>query len=161
VATVSAPARSVRSIRREARAKINLFLRVRGEREDGYHEIESLVVPISLADLVTVRASSKLRVAVKGEKTLTGDVPVGGLNLALVAALALADGCPDAGGALIEIDKRIPVAAGLGGGCDDRGAERALGVRGGRLDAGRALRADRLGRPGDAGRIGGDDLGPR
>ncbi len=99
-----------------------MFLRVHGEREDGYHEIESLVVPISLADQVTVRSSPKLRVAMKGEPALAGDVPVGGLNLALVAALALADECPDAGGALIEIDKRIPVAAGLGGGSADAAA---------------------------------------
>jgi 4-diphosphocytidyl-2-C-methyl-D-erythritol kinase len=122
VAALSAPARNARSIRREARAKINAFLRVHGEREDGYHEIESLVVPISLADGVTVRLSSKLRVAVKGEESLASDVPVGGLNLALVAALALADECPDAGGALIEIEKRIPVAAGLGGGSADAAA---------------------------------------
>jgi 4-diphosphocytidyl-2-C-methyl-D-erythritol kinase len=119
---VSAPTRNVRSIRREARAKINVFLRVHGEREDGYHDIESLVLPISLADVVTVRPSPKLRVAVKGESSPASDVPVGGLNLALVAALALADECPDAGGALIEIDKRIPVAAGLGGGSADAAA---------------------------------------
>ena len=122
MATLSAPTRNARGIRREARAKINAFLRVHGEREDGYHEIESLVVPISLADRVTVRSSSKLRVAVKGEASLAGDVPVGGLNLALVAALALADECPEAGGALIEIEKRIPVAAGLGGGSADAAA---------------------------------------
>jgi 4-diphosphocytidyl-2-C-methyl-D-erythritol kinase len=122
VAALSAPARNASGIRREARAKINAFLRVHGEREDGYHEIESLVLPISLADRVTVRTSAKLRVAVKGEDSLTGDVPVGGLNLALVAALALADECHDAGGALIEIDKRIPVAAGLGGGSADAAA---------------------------------------
>lgn len=122
MAALSAPARNASGIRREARAKVNAFLRVHGEREDGYHEIESLVLPISLADRVTVRTSAKLRVAVKGEDSLTGDVPVGGLNLALVAALALADECPDAGGALIVIDKRIPVAAGLGGGSADAAA---------------------------------------
>ena len=39
-----------RTIRRDANAKINVFLRVLSTREDGYHEIESLVVPISLAE---------------------------------------------------------------------------------------------------------------
>lgn len=111
-----------RPIRREARAKINVFLRVLSAREDGYHDLESLVVPISLADRVTVRSDEKLHVEVKAAPGLAGEVPAGGLNLALVAALALADACPDAGGARVEIDKRIPVAAGLGGGSADAAA---------------------------------------
>ena len=109
-------------IRLEAPAKVNVFLRVLAAREDGYHDLESLVVPISLADGVTVRSADRLHVEVRGAQALAGDVPVGGLNLALVAALALADACPDAGGALVEIDKRIPVAAGLGGGSADAAA---------------------------------------
>jgi 4-diphosphocytidyl-2-C-methyl-D-erythritol kinase len=87
-------------------------------REDGYHEIESLVVPISLADRVVVRPAEELRVEIAGEP---GFSP-GGLNLALVAALALADACAEAGGALVEIEKRIPVAGGLGGGSADAAA---------------------------------------
>jgi 4-diphosphocytidyl-2-C-methyl-D-erythritol kinase len=101
---------------------VNVFLRVLAAREDGYHDLESLVVPISLADGVTVRSADRLHIEVRGAQALAGDVPVGGLNLALVAALALADACPDAGGALVEIDKRIPVAAGLGGGSADAAA---------------------------------------
>jgi 4-diphosphocytidyl-2-C-methyl-D-erythritol kinase len=120
---------TTRPIRREARAKINVFLRVLSAREDGYHDLESLVVPISLADRVTVAADDRLHVEVKGARELTGDVPAGGLNLALVAALALADACPDAGGARVEIDKRIPVAGGLGGGSADAAATmHALGA---------------------------------
>lgn len=110
------------AIRREAHAKLNVFLRVIGAREDGYHELESLVLPISLADRVTVRAADSLNVTVKGAKDLAGEVPAGGLNLALVAALAVADVCERAGGARIEILKRIPVAAGLGGGSTDAAA---------------------------------------
>lgn len=113
---------SRRAIRREARAKINVFLRVLAARADGYHDLESLVVPISLADRITVRPADRLRVDVRGAARLAGEVPAGGLNLALVAALALADACPDAGGALVEIEKRIPVAAGLGGGSADAAA---------------------------------------
>ena len=112
----------MKPVRVEAPAKVNVFLRVLAGREDGYHDLESLVVPISLADEVTVRADDRLPVGVRGAPALAGDVPVGGLNLALVAALALADACPDAGGALVEIDKRIPVAAGLGGGSADAAA---------------------------------------
>jgi 4-diphosphocytidyl-2-C-methyl-D-erythritol kinase len=107
-----------RTIRRDAHAKVNLFLRVISRREDGYHEIESLVVPISLADRVVVRHAEDLRVEIAGEPAFSP----GGLNLALVAALALADACAEAGGALVEIEKRIPVAGGLGGGSADAAA---------------------------------------
>ncbi len=107
-----------RTIRRDANAKINVFLRVLSTREDGYHEIESLAVPISLADRIVVRPAEELRVEVAGAAAFSA----GGLNLALVAALALADACPDAGGALVEIEKRIPVAGGLGGGSADAAA---------------------------------------
>lgn len=107
-----------RTIRRDAHAKVNLFLRVISTREDGYHEIESLVVPISLADRVVVRPAEELRVEIEGEPAFSP----GGLNLALVAALALADACAEAGGALVEIEKRIPVAGGLGGGSADAAA---------------------------------------
>jgi 4-diphosphocytidyl-2-C-methyl-D-erythritol kinase len=105
-----------------AHAKINVALRVLGRRADGYHDLESLVIPISLADRVRVRRDDRLHVETTGAAPRTGQVPAGGLNLALVAALALADACPDAGGALVEIDKRIPVAAGLGGGSADAAA---------------------------------------
>jgi 4-diphosphocytidyl-2-C-methyl-D-erythritol kinase len=110
------------AIARDARAKINVFLRVLSAREDGYHDLESLVVPLSLADRVTVTPNERLLVETTGAAGLSEQVRAGGLNLALVAALALADACPDAGGALIEIDKRIPVAAGLGGGSADAAA---------------------------------------
>ena len=109
-------------IHRTASAKLNVFLRVLAAREDGYHDLESLVVPISLADRVTVTPDDRLRVETRGPERLAGAVTEGGLNLALVAALALADACPDAGGAHVEIDKRIPVAAGLGGGSADAAA---------------------------------------
>jgi 4-diphosphocytidyl-2-C-methyl-D-erythritol kinase len=108
-------------IRRDAAAKVNVFLRVLGAREDGYHDVESLVVPISLADRITVRSQERLDVEVR-EAGAAGTIGPGGLNLALVAALALADACPDGGGARIEIDKRIPVAGGLGGGSADAAA---------------------------------------
>ena len=113
---------SAREVTRDAPAKINVFLRVLGARADGYHDLESLVVPISLADVVTVRDADALRVDVRGPARLAGEVPTGGLNLALVAALAIGDACPDAGGAEIVIDKRIPVAGGLGGGSADAAA---------------------------------------
>lgn len=110
-----------RTVTREANAKINLFLRVTGMRPDGYHEIESLVVPISLADTVTVTDAASLEVEITGVDERTAGVPVGGLNLAIVAALALGSSAGGRG-AHISIEKRIPSAAGLGGGSADAAA---------------------------------------
>lgn len=112
-----------RSISRTAHAKLNVFLRVLGAREDGYHELQSLILPVTLADDVTVIEADHLRVEVRGDGGLTEAVQAGGMNLALVAALALAESCdPAASGAEIRIVKRIPVAAGLGGGSADAAA---------------------------------------
>ncbi len=112
-----------RSITRAAYAKLNVFLRVLAAREDGYHELESLVLPLSLADEVTAADAEKLDVAVDAKIHLAEAVDAGGMNLALVAALALAEGCEGRGrGAEIRIVKRIPVAAGLGGGSADAAA---------------------------------------
>ncbi len=114
--------RAANSVSRDAHAKLNVFLRVLGAREDGYHELESLILPVSLADRVSVRSAERLFVDMAGAELLAGEVPAGGLNLALVAALALADACEHSGGAEIRIEKRIPVAAGLGGGSADAAA---------------------------------------
>ena len=111
-----------RIVRREAPAKLNVSLRVVRAREDGYHDIESLVVPLSLADVVTVKKADRLHVDVRGVEPLAGEVPAGGLNLALIAALALADAREHVGGAEVVIDKRIPIAGGLGGGSADAAA---------------------------------------
>lgn len=100
----------------EAHAKINWTLEVLGVRPDGYHEIRSVVLPISLHDDVSVSLAS----GVTCEMDVPG-VPQDS-NLAYRAAMALkeATGCMD--GAKIEIRKRIPVGAGLGGGSADAAA---------------------------------------
>jgi 4-diphosphocytidyl-2-C-methyl-D-erythritol kinase len=108
------------AVTREAHAKINVFLRVVGKRRDGYHEIESLVVPISLADRVSVRLAPALRLNVRGRAT--SGVPQGPANLALLAALAMAETCQPGEGAAIEITKHVPAAGGLGGGSADAAA---------------------------------------
>ena len=105
----------------EAHAKVNLFLRVLGPRDDGYHEIETVLVPISLADHVSVEPADALRVSLTGP--VAGGVPRDDANLALRAARALAaEAGGDSPGARITIDKKIPVAAGLGGGSADAAA---------------------------------------
>jgi len=111
-----------RSVAREAHGKVNVFLRVLGVREDGYHDLESLVLPISLADTVLVEEASGLEVDVRGDPAMAAASVDGGMNLGLVAALALAESCGVSRGAHVEIVKRIPVAAGLGGGSADAAA---------------------------------------
>jgi 4-diphosphocytidyl-2-C-methyl-D-erythritol kinase len=113
---------SVRVLRR-ARAQLNVFLRVLSLRDDGYHDLESLVLPLTLADDIAVASADRLHVVVDGTgASAATTVPAGGLNLALVAALALAESCAASGGAEIRIRKRIPVAGGLGGGSADAAA---------------------------------------
>jgi 4-diphosphocytidyl-2-C-methyl-D-erythritol kinase len=109
-------------VRREAHAKVNVFLRVLGVREDGYHELESLVLPLSLADTVEVEEAARLDVEVTGDPRLAAAAGAGGMNLGLVAALALSASAGVTRGATIRITKRIPVAAGLAGGSADAAA---------------------------------------
>ncbi|MGH2596279.1 MAG: 4-(cytidine 5'-diphospho)-2-C-methyl-D-erythritol kinase [Actinomycetota bacterium] len=118
--TTSGPGRSVTRL---APAKLNVYLRVLGARDDGYHELESLVLPLSLADEVTVTEAARLDVVVDAQVDLSEGLDAGGMNLSLMAALALAEACGGpARGAEIRIVKRIPVAAGLGGGSADAAA---------------------------------------
>ena len=108
--------------RREARlvaqAKINLFLRVLARESGGYHQLETLFQRLELGDEVAVR------VGVSGRSLDVGDAELGPTeqNLAWRAAVAYSDaaGWPD--GFAIEIEKRIPVGGGLGGGSADAGA---------------------------------------
>lgn len=104
-----------------APAKINLYLEVLGRRADGYHEIETFMTPLALADELTFTAAPEL--------TLTCDdpsLPLDENNLVLKAARLLQHQRPGSArqeprppGARIHLSKRIPVAAGLGGGSSD------------------------------------------
>ena len=109
-----------------AHAKVNLGLSVLARRGDGYHEIESLMARVSLADEVRVaRRGSGVAVAVEG-----AELPADDRNLAVRAARRYleAAGAGEVGIA-IELTKRIPIAAGLGGGSSDAAAVlRALKV---------------------------------
>ncbi len=105
-----------------APAKLNLGLRVVGRRPDGYHEIDSLFVPIDLADelelsLAPVGSGVALELAGAGE-----GVPGDAGNLAVRAARAYLEAARLEAGVRLRLTKRIPVAAGLGGGSSDAGA---------------------------------------
>ena len=114
----------------EARAKINLFLRVLGRRDDGYHDLETLIVRISLADRMQIHALSdpdrfktlSLSLEVVGEESIASTVPADQSNLVLRAASALAERAGIRGFADFVLEKRIPAAAGLGGGSADAAA---------------------------------------
>lgn len=103
-----------------APAKLNLFLRVLGRREDGYHDISSLILPLTLADGIQVRRSERLILTVIGE--CAADVPRREDNLVVRAAQALAEAGGIEPAAEILLSKQIPVAAGLGGGSADAAA---------------------------------------
>jgi len=99
-----------------APAKINWTLEVLGRREDGYHEIRSLMQTIDLCDDVSVERADELRLEVTGNHEASEE------DLALKAARLLAERTGRPLPALIRIEKRIPVAAGLGGGSSDAAA---------------------------------------
>lgn len=106
-----------RPIRRRAAAKINLSLRVLDARPDGYHPIESLMQKVALYDdLCFSPQSSGINLICTGFP-----IPGGQGNLILRAARALAARLPAKArrGVRIEVIKKIPVAAGLGGGSAD------------------------------------------
>lgn len=112
------------SVRAVAPAKINLSLRVRALRPDGYHEITTVFHAVSLTDEITVSAAASgagRRVMTTGERAAS--VPVGDDNIAARAAVALARhaGLP-APDVVIDIAKSIPVAAGMAGGSADAAA---------------------------------------
>src|SRR5262249_52970694 len=113
-----------------AAAKVNLTLEVLGRRNDGYHEIVTVMQTVDLSDRLVVEDADVLEL-----RTTAPDVPTDGTNLVLRAAGALRDRAAVNRGARITLEKRIPVAAGLGGGSADAaavlvGLNRLWGLRG-------------------------------
>ena len=100
-------------IRLKAFAKINLSLFVSGRRPDGYHDIDTIMQTVSLCDIITVEKNKEIRVKCS-RKDLSGEN-----NIAAKAAGMFFSETGVKGGAYIKIKKRIPAAAGLGGGSAD------------------------------------------
>jgi len=111
---------AVGPVERCAWAKVNLYLHVTGRRPDGYHEIDSLIVFAGVGDRLRIAPADRLELHVSGP--LAAKVPRDRDNLALRAAERLADACRPRAGARIELEKHLPVAAGLGGGSADAAA---------------------------------------
>ena len=148
-----------------ARAKVNLYLHILGRRDDGYHRLDSLAVFAGAADRLQAEPAADLALEVRGRFA----AQLGGDNLVLDAARALRDaaGAPGLGARLV-LDKKLPVASGIGGGSADAAAALRLLSRLWRLDlapadlAGLALRLGAdvpvclAGRPARMGGIGED-----
>jgi len=109
----------VDAIQISAPAKVNLILRVLGRRLDGYHDIQSLMVVIDLTDELTVRPTndSQIKLDISGI-----DLDAGPTNLIYRAAKAFIERFKTPSGVAIHLKKRIPLAAGLGGGSSDAAA---------------------------------------
>ncbi len=105
------------SLRIEAFGKVNRWLLVKGLRPDGYHELDTLFQTIDVTDGLRFEEADRLTLSISG-----GPIPGGGENLVLRAARALLAGAGIGRGARIHLSKRIPVAAGLGGGSGDAAA---------------------------------------
>jgi len=103
-----------------APAKVNLTLRVLGRRVDGYHEIESVVAFAGIGDRLSLSPGGALALTLRGPgAALAGEGPD---NLVLKAARALAARVPGLRYGAFDLEKMLPVAAGLGGGSADAAA---------------------------------------
>src|SRR3954462_15119471 len=107
-------------MRIRAPAKVNLSLRVVGRRRDGYHLIDTIMVPVDLYDEIEItrgKPGAKLTVACDDPR-----VPAGRRNLVYLAAELLLGEAAKRQPLDIYIRKRIPIGAGLGGGSSDAAA---------------------------------------
>ena len=126
-----------------APAKVNLTLRVLGRRADGYHTIDSLVVFAGVGDRLTLVPGGPLRLSVRGRNAAAAGTVAD--NLVLRAAQALAAEVRGLTLGRFTLHKRLPVAAGLGGGSADAAAALRLLARANGLarDDRRLMRAAR------------------
>ena len=109
----------MRELKLKARAKINLGLDVVRKREDGYHEVRMIMQMINLYDKITLRKKTEPGITVTANLSY---LPVNEDNLVYRAAKLLMDEFQVDGGLEIELQKYIPVAAGMAGGSTDAAA---------------------------------------
>lgn len=115
-------------VRRFCPGKVNLYLKVLGRRPDGYHELVTVMQPLSLADELSITPAAP-GITLKCDHP---ELPQGEENLVWQAALRFAQEAGRELGVHITLRKRIPVAAGLGGGSSDAaGTLLALNTLGG------------------------------
>jgi len=117
VRALSKRSRGSRELVLRTSAKVNLALEVLGKRADGYHEIATVLQAVDLFDRIVVEAADTLSL-----HTDDPDLPTDEGNLVMRAARLLQKAAGIESGARIRLQKRIPVAAGLGGGSSDAAA---------------------------------------
>ena len=103
-----------------APAKLNLALHVRGKLPDGRHAIETVFAFCADGDRLSAEPADEISLAASGQ--FAADLPDAGDNLVVRAARALREAAGIDPGAAIGLDKRLPVASGIGGGSSDAGA---------------------------------------
>ena len=111
---------AMKSLTVKAPAKVNTVLKVVGTRDNGFHDLEMIMVPLTLSDEITLTAipeGIELTLDGAGDDGMLGDD-----NLACRAAKEMFSEAGINSGVRIELKKRIPVAAGLGGGSSDAAA---------------------------------------
>ena len=109
----------IKTVQVRSPAKVNLFLEVLHKREDGYHELETLFQEINLCDEISVEQIPENQIKVSSNSP---DVPTDSTNLVYRAALLFFKQTGISSGIHIHILKKIPVAAGLGGGSSNAAA---------------------------------------
>ena len=118
-ATAATPAR-LPCLEEFAPAKVNLTLHLRGRRADGYHLLDSLAVFPRIGDRLTAEPGPGLSLSLSGP--FADGLGADGDNLVLRAAEALARARAPGRGAALRLEKRLPIAAGIGGGSADAAA---------------------------------------
>ncbi len=126
----------------QAPAKLNLYLEVLGRRDDGFHELETLMVPVRIWDSLSItpippneRARGPIEFSVRTGMPLrnapsqSADLPLVDENIVVRALELLRERSGCRAGARVELVKRIPISAGLGGGSSDAAAALRLGNR--------------------------------
>lgn len=103
----------------QAYAKINLYLDIKSKRNDGYHNVETVMQSVSLCDSISVTLTDDGEFFVQCD---VADVPTGDKNIAVRAARLFLERASLENGVSIKIEKHIPMAAGLAGGSTDAAA---------------------------------------
>ena len=113
------------NVKIRAPAKINLGLRVVGQRDDGYHLLDTIMVPVSLYDEIKITKIARVVRSSSSKLTVTCDnpeVPSDERNIVVRAAQLIIEENSIPERVEIHIKKRIPIGAGLGGGSSDAAA---------------------------------------